>query len=243
MLLQDSVDLTAYDTCLIPTRRGKNLRLFYHLNRILNPRNQHWEENLSGYAITPDGEKQPLTLLGVKGNQLTYQAVLEKEGVYHFFAVHSGYFSEDGEGRRFSGNFADNPWAVSATRYFHYAHTALKVGRGPAFTDHRRLSMPPLYLVSDRRDQFRVGETFDFTLYFRGTPLPLYEITFLYLSKDGTQEEFITDGEGRMSYPLSKIGNYLLTVSYTTPEDEDALYFETKYTYSFWFNVQSSAVK
>lgn len=192
-------------------------------------------------AFTPEGEKKDVELVGNTEDHYTYRLKMEKKGLYHFVSQKTGYYCKNAEGKRMVGTLKDNPEAVSATRYLQYAHMALAVGRGLENSDFTDTPAElPLRIVPDCWDKFQTGEIFAFTLFFKDKPLPLCDIDIAYTAgeDEATHEEIMTDGEGRITYPIKEPGKYLVVVRCTVPEGEEGLYYDTRYTYTFWFKVK-----
>lgn len=196
--------------------------------------------NLTVYAVTPEGKAQKLELISSAEDSLTYRINAEHKGIYQIIGKETGYFSEDIEGRCLKGTFEDNPEAVSATHYMHYAHTVLKVGCDFIPLNNTGVPELPLQIVPDGCNEFNIGGIFIFTLYFKDRPLPLYDIDIAYTDGyDATMhEKLITNGSGRMAYPIRMPGKYLFAVRYTSPECEEGLYYNTRYTYTFCFEAK-----
>ncbi len=243
MLILSSYGTTEHQSWLVPVTmnayEGDSLTVLYCFGNEFTQCGILQNEDLSVYAVTPEGKRQSLEMNCSKEDCFTYRIKVGGKGLYHIIAEQLGYFSEDAEGRLFRGTFEDNPEAVSATRYLQYAHTALQVGSNLISEDRAKVQIPPLCIVPDSWDKFRAGEVFAFTLYFRGRPLPLYDIDISYIADNGkmAHTKSITNGSGRMIYPINTPGKYLVVVSYTSPECEEGLYYNTKYIYSFWFKA------
>lgn len=241
MLVMDSSDMTEDGDWLIPvatrTYKGDRLDIFYYLENKSNPCGKQQTEDFAVYSVSPEGNRQNLEMICSKENCRTYRIEIEKNGLYHLIVEQTGYLSEDAEGKQFEGTFKDNPQAVSATHYLHYSHTVLQVGHGLSSLDCAELHMPPLRIIPDSWDSFKAGEVFAFTLYFRESPLPLYDIGICCIKGNDNPmfEKFITNGSGKMFYPIKTPGKYVIVVRYTSPECKEGFYYDTRYTYSFWF--------
>lgn len=238
MLIQDSYNMIDFGSRLVPVvthaHQGDNLDVFYYFNDMLG-----LNEAPSVYAVTPEGKRHCLDMIKSGEGHCTYRIRINDNGLYHLIAEQASYISRDSEGRCFRGTFEDNPDAVSATRSLHYAHVVLHSGESFESSARSQALMPPLCIVPDNWSSFRVGEVLAITLAFMDRPLPLYDIDIFRFTEKGevTREQHITNGDGRMFYPLNSAGKYLLTVSYTSPEYKEELYYSTKYTYSFWFKA------
>jgi len=245
MLVPDSSEASEYGIRLVSVvthaHEGDSLDVFFYLGNSLNPCGEPQNNDIAVYTVTPEGKRQNLDMVCRKEDCCTYRITVGKEGIYHLFGECPGYFSVDGEGKRFKGSFEDNPEAVSATRCFQYAHTVLQVGRNPFSAGSADAMLPPLCIVPDSWDSLRVGEVFAFTLYFRDFPLPLHEIGISYSVENGRtmSEEYITDGKGRMLYPINTPGKYFIVIRYNSKENDERLYYDTRYTYSFWFKARA----
>lgn len=239
MFIQEFFDTTDYGGYLVPlvthAHQGDNLDIFYYSGGMLSS-----AENLSVYAITPEGKKQYLNMTN-SGEGRAYRIQINENGIYQFVAEQTRYISRDAEGRCFSGTFEDNPDAVFAARCLHYAHSALQSGASFEFSNCAKTLMPPLCIAPDIWSSFRVGDVLGFTLVFLDRPLPLYDIDIYLFSIDGEviHTKRITNGDGRALLPLNKLGKYIIDASYTSPEYKEGLYYDTRYTYSFCFKARA----
>lgn len=220
---------------------GDNIDIFFYRGRNMQPYDLPQNENLLVYAITPRGKKQDIEMSRSTKNSYIYNIKLEEKGLYHFIGQKTGYYSVDAEGNYLSGSFEDNPNAVSATRYLQYAHTALPAGENLDSKDYNEAPSLPLRIVPDKWDGFGTGEVFSFTLFFGDRLLPLFEVEIEHSQgKSGaTREKLLTDGNGRISFPLNTSGKYLVLAGYTALETKDGLYYDTKYTYTFCFKAEA----
>lgn len=249
MIMNEFLDTTDYMVqghegwlapCLTHVHEGDDLDVFFCWGHNMKPHGLARNEDLFVYAVTPDGEKQDLQLMGNTEDHYTYRMKMEKKGLYHFVSQKTGYYCKNAEGKRLNGTLKDNSDAVSATRYQQYAHMALAVGHGLETSDYSETPAIPLRIVPDCWDKFQTGEIFAFTLFFGDKPLSLCDIDIAYTAGDdeATHEEIMTDGEGRITYPIKAPGKYLVVVRCTVPEGEEGLYYDTRYTYTFWFKVK-----
>jgi len=249
MYTHDFLDTTdrmvqGYEGWLAPrvthVHEGDNLDIFLFSGHNMNPDRLMRNEELFVYAIDPEGKKQGLELIGNTEEHYIYRIKVEKKGLYHFVSQKTGCYCKDAEGKRLNGTLKDNPDAVMATRYLQYAHTVLPVGHDLMPNEYTEVPLLPLRIVPESWNTFKTGENLVFTLYFNERSLPLYDIDLAYNPGDGetTHEELITDSEGRITYSIKDPGKYLILAQYLALEWEENLYFDTIYTYTFWFKVK-----
>ena len=190
-------------------------------------------------AISPTGKRRCL-----KPAEIAAQFYLDdrgrENGVYRFICEKSGCYSLDAAGRYQNGSFRENPEAVSATRFFQYAEAALQIGPAAEAAFYREPYLFPLRLEADRLTGFHRGERLNGMLWFAEDLLPLFDVTIVRQARRGgfRVDSLITDGKGRLSYPLTASGDYLVIIQRPTQEAADRRYFDTSYTYTFWFRVE-----
>lgn len=249
MFTHDFLDTTDYmvrghEGWLVPSlthiHEGDNLDIYFCWGHNMKPHGLARTENLFIYTISPDGTKQELELVGNTEDHYTYRLTNAKKGLNHFISQKTGYYCKDAEGKSLNGTLKDNPGAVSATRYLQYAHMALPVGHDLTSGDYTDTPKLPLRIVPDRWDRLQPGEMFSFTLFFGDKPLSLHDIDIAYNAGDDevVHEEILTDGDGRITYPIKAPGKYLVVIRCNASEGEDELYYDTRYTYTFWFKVK-----
>lgn len=215
--------------------QGDCLDVFYYYGGKLNSAN-----DISVYAVTPEGDRQYLKMTGRKETHCIFQIDIRENGLYHLIGAQNGYYCEDAQGNRSRGTFEDNPDAVSATHFLHYAHTTVQAGSSSKSLKCFGDFAPPLCIVPDNWSSFYVGDIFSFKLFFMGRPLPLYDVDIFFFPANGEvrREKCITNGDGSVLFPLSTAGKYLISVTYLSPDCVDRLYYDTEYTYTFWFKAR-----
>lgn len=124
-------------------------------------------------------------------------------------------------------DFRKNP--VSATLYFQYAETALRVGGAGTGGPFREPYLFPLRLECERLTDVYVGQSLWGQLWFALDPLPLYDLSVSRRLPNGDvfTDEMITDGTGHLTLPLTQTGDYLITVQGTAQEAAEHRYFDT----------------
>lgn len=218
---------------------GDGLDIFFYCGHNMIPFRQIQIEGLYVYAITPEGMAQQLEMSSNYRDSWAYRLVDAKRGFYNFVSQNTEYYSEDGEGKRLKGTFKDNPDAFSATRYVYYAHMILRVGHDLINENCTETPPLPLKIVPVNFNELKMGDIFFFTLFSGDRVLPLYDINMAYTTRNGetVQETLVTDGDGRIAYPITTPGRYLVIVRYSSSEEESDAYYDTSYTYTYWFKV------
>lgn len=189
-------------------------------------------------AITPSGKRRCL-----KPTEDAARFQLDgregERGVYRFICEKSGCYSLDAEGNYMNGSFRENPAAVSATRYFQYAEAAMRIGGAGTAGPFAGPYLFPLRLEFERLTGFHPGQSQWCRLWFAQEPQPLFDVavTCHLDSGETLTDKLITDGDGYLTFPLTQPGDYLATVQKTTLEAAEHRYFDTSYTYTFWFRV------
>lgn len=242
----DTTDHMVYghEGWLVPSvthvHEGDSLDIFLCWGHNMKPHGLARSEDLLVYAIAPDGKKQDLELIGTTEDHHTYRLKVEKKGLYHVISQITKYYYKNAEGKNQSGTLKDNPAAVSATRYLQYAHLALSVGHNLMPEDYTETPALPLQIVPDRWDKLLTGEIFGLTLFFKNKPLALCDIHIAYSEGEAetTDEELRTDSEGIITFPIKAPGKYLVIARCSASDGEEGLYYDTRYTYTFWFEVK-----
>jgi hypothetical protein len=52
------------------------------------------------------------------------------------------------------------------------------------------------------------------------------------------QKKMKTDGEGKLNIKVDKTGQYLLIARHRSPEGETGVYYDTQFTYTYYYSVK-----
>lgn len=204
------------------------------------------KEGLTACVVLPDGNTEELYVADYDEDAYVIRYTPVQKGLYHFVGKYVGYYVVDQEGKHQKGTLKDYPDAQSATSYTQYSHLTMMVGHNITPDLIPEMLKLPLRVAADEYGKWQPGEQISFKLLTEDGFLTDTEIDLAFKKEADhvvVQSKLKTDAEGKFLVNAEEAGEYLLIARNLVPVGEAELYNDTKYTYTYHFNVKKRKVK
>ena len=135
----------------------------------------------------------------------------------------------------------DYPDASKATSFTQFSHLTMLVGHNLSKEQLSTSPQLPLAIVPEEWKKWKTGEDINFTLALNKAALPDNDIDLARAEDTEStveQMKLKTDGEGKLNINVEKTGQYLLIARHHSNEGETGVYYDTQFTYTYYYSVK-----
>lgn len=225
---------------------GDDVEVFVRWGHNMDGHGRARKEGLTASVVLPDGNTEDLCVLAYDEDAYVIRYTPVQKGLYHFIGKYVGYYVVDQEGKHQKGTLKDYPDAQSATSYTQYSHLTMMVGHNITSDLIPEMLKLPLRVEADEYTKWQPGEQIGFKLLTEDGFLSDTEIDLAFKNEADSvvvQSKLKTDAVGNFLVNAEESGEYLLIARNLVPIGEAALYNDTKYTNTYYFNVRKRKVK
>ncbi|MBC3889076.1 DUF4198 domain-containing protein [Acetobacterium paludosum] len=204
------------------------------------------KEGLTVGVVMPDGNTEDLLVDEYDADNYVIRYTPIQKGLYHFIGKYVGLYVIDQEGKFQKGTLKDYPDAKSATSFTQYSHLTMMVGHNITPVLIPDMLKLPLRIEADEYTKWQPGEKIGFQLLTIDSFLANTELDLAFQGEENkpvVQRKLITNASGRFLVKAEEAGQYLLIARNLVPVGKAGFYNDTKYTYTYYFNVKNRKVK